>query len=145
MTAVDPSLVTIETVERLIGKAYDLIRQGKAAEAALVLQAAVEETTRRTVSAIKDQGTSDEVTRLARERVRLVMAQMEREHARTVPSVVRRAVLEHYAPESVSAYARILKAVRDEFPGMSLSDTIVAVNDDLAAHGLVSPMLASHK
>lgn len=85
MTAVDPNLVTIEVAERLIGRAYEALLEGKTTRAKALLIAAAQETSMRTVSAQRTFGdvmaVSDEIARQAAVVVRKTLADLDAEDA----------------------------------------------------------------
>lgn len=133
MSAIE-DLVVIETVERLIGKAYDLIREGKGAEACVVLHHASRATSSRTASVVKDPQISDSISRKARENVAETMTKIAADRN---PGIIGRAVTKHYNGE-VLGVIRTLKQVREE-TGMTLAEAALAVRAEYAERGLAHP------
>lgn len=138
---IDPSLVTIETVERLAAKAHEALREGRTGDVAFLLASITEETTRRTCSAVKSLPVSDEIAQQARVRVRRhleILGEVNlSKAAERQPEVVGAAMNEHW-DGTVTGLARTAKAVREKTHG-GLTSTLAAIRAECERRGVTYP------
>jgi hypothetical protein len=118
----EKALVTIETAERLAAKAIQAIGFGRLNEAQAYLEALIDHTTTRTVTAVKDQALSDRIAHDAINDVQVVTLK------------VKTAKLEEDTPVPVrEAAARVAEFARQWQIPRSNGESIHSIHFDAAA------------